>query len=70
MEQSASSPQPDPADRLTEARRILAEDEDARMQSCAEEIQAVLAKHGMRLDVTPARITILPDTTAVQHHPA
>lgn len=48
------------SDPVAEARRVVAQDEQARMQACAEEIQAVLAKHGMRLDVTPAQISIVP----------
>lgn len=58
MAQSASSPQPEKADPLAEARRLLAEDEGARMQACAAEIEQVLAKHGCRLEVTPARIVL------------
>jgi hypothetical protein len=61
MEPSPSSPQPDgPEDSLAEARRLLAEDAEARMRACAAEIEQVLAKHGMRLDVTPPAITIVP----------
>lgn len=47
-------------DPLAEARRLLDEDEAARMQACAEDIQAVLAKHGMRLEVAPSQISIVP----------
>lgn len=46
------------ASSVAEARRVLAEDTQARMQACAEEIQAVLAKHGMTLDVTPPQIVL------------
>ncbi|MFF1684599.1 hypothetical protein [Streptomyces sp. NPDC058254] len=53
---SASTPE----DPLTEARRLLDEDEAARMQACAEDLQAVLAKHGMRLEVAPSQISIVP----------
>lgn len=47
-------------DMIAEARRVVAEDEQARMHACAEEISQVLAKHGMQLSVTPAQITIVP----------
>ncbi|GAA2929947.1 hypothetical protein [Streptomyces enissocaesilis] len=50
-------PTPDP---VAEARRLIALDEQARMQACAAEIEQVLARHGMRLDVTPAQISIAP----------
>ncbi|MFI2367317.1 hypothetical protein [Streptomyces sp. NPDC018833] len=59
MEPSPSSPQPEP-DPLAEAYRLIAEREQERMQACADEIEQVLAKHGMRLDVTPAQISIVP----------
>lgn len=48
------------ADAIAEARRVLAEDTQARMQACAAEIEAVLRRHGMRLDVTPAQIVLTP----------
>lgn len=55
------SQQPDPeSDPLAEARRLVAEDEQQRMQACAAEVEQVLAKYGMRLDVTPAQITLVP----------
>ena len=50
------------SDPLAEARRVVAADEQARMQACAEEIQAVLAKHGMRLDVSQPQITSVPNS--------
>ncbi|MGW2895846.1 hypothetical protein ACWDAO_14795 [Streptomyces sp. NPDC001212] len=45
---------------MAEARRLVAEDEQQRMQACAAEVEQVLAKYGMRLDVTPAQITLVP----------
>jgi hypothetical protein len=47
-------------DKLTQARALLAEDEQRRMRECATEIEQVLARHGMRLDTTPAQISIVP----------
>jgi hypothetical protein len=59
VEQSLLSPQPDEeTDPLAEARRLLAEDEQQRMQACAAEIETVLDKYGLRLIVTPARATL------------
>lgn len=48
---------PDPLD---EARRLLAQDADARMKACQAEIEAVLARHGMRFQITQPQITITP----------
>jgi hypothetical protein len=45
---------------LAEARRLLAEHEQARMQACLTELTAVLDKYGMDLTVTPARATLVP----------
>ena len=47
-------------DPLAQARSLLAAEEQQRMQQCAGEIEQVLARYGMRLDVTPAQITIVP----------
>jgi hypothetical protein len=56
--QSASAAeQPDP---LAEARALIAKDSQERMERCAEEIHAVLDKYGMRLDVAPPQISIIP----------
>lgn len=59
MEPSPSSPRLEP-DPLAEARQLLAEDQAARMRACADEIEQVLAKHGMRLEATPPQISIVP----------
>lgn len=62
MGKSPPSQQPDEQpDPLTEARRLLAEDAEERMRACSEEIQAVLAKYGCRLDVTQPQISIVPN---------
>jgi len=54
--QSASLPD----DPLHAARELIAEEQRMRLQACAEEIQAVLAKYGMRLDVTPPQVVLNP----------
>jgi hypothetical protein len=55
-------PQPDGLeDSLAEARRLLAEEAEARMRACAAEIEQVLAKYGCRLDVTQPQISIVPN---------
>lgn len=58
LEASPSASAPD--DPLASARALLAAEERTRMEACAEELQLVLARHGMRLDVTPAQISIVP----------
>ena len=45
---------------LEAARALLAEEEKARMQACAVEIQEVLAKYGMTLEVPPPQIALVP----------
>ena len=45
---------------LDAARALLAEEEKARMQACAAEIQEVLAKYGMTLEVPPPQIALVP----------
>ena len=45
---------------LDAARALLAEDEQARMKACAAEIQEVLTKYGMSLEVTPSQIALVP----------
>ncbi|WP_328336750.1 hypothetical protein [Streptomyces violaceus] len=47
-------------DPVAEARRVLAEDQEKRAEACAAEIEDVLAKHGMRLQITQPQITIVP----------
>ncbi|MDT0387806.1 hypothetical protein [Streptomyces dubilierae] len=47
-------------DRVADARRILDEDRQRRMQACLTELEAVLDKHGMRLEVEPARAILVP----------
>jgi hypothetical protein len=47
-------------DRLDEARRIVAEDEQRKTEDCRAEIEAVLEKYGRKLVVTQPQITIVP----------
>ncbi|MFF7750435.1 hypothetical protein ACFZCP_14485 [Streptomyces sp. NPDC007971] len=47
-------------DALTAARALLAQEQQDRMQACAGEIEAVLQRYGMRLEITPAQITLAP----------
>lgn len=56
-EASASSP---PPAGLEAARALIEQEEARRMQACAEEIQAVLERYGMVLEVTPAQIVLSP----------
>jgi hypothetical protein len=49
---------PDP---IAAARALLAEDQRVRLEQCAAELQAVLDRYGMRLDVTPARVHLVPN---------
>jgi hypothetical protein len=49
-----------PVGEVVAARAVLEQDRQARMQACADEIQAVLDRHGMRLDVTPAQVALVP----------
>jgi hypothetical protein len=48
---------PDP---LAEARRLLAEDQQRRLEACNAEIEQVLARHGMRLQISQPTVTIVP----------
>lgn len=47
-------------DPLAAARALIEQDEQDRMGVCRDEIESVLARHGMRLTITPAQITITP----------
>jgi hypothetical protein len=47
-------------EQLAEARRLVAEHEQARLQACSDEIQAVLDRYGMRLTAAPVQITLTP----------
>lgn len=53
---SASSPE----DPLAAARALIAQEQQARMEACAAEIQQVLDRHSMRLEVAPAQIVLHP----------
>lgn len=50
------------ADPLASARALLAEDQRNRLEACAAELQEVLKRHGMRLEVPPPRIALTPIT--------
>jgi hypothetical protein len=53
--------EPEPhADPVADARRIIAQDQQRRMEACLADITAVLEKHGMDLHVEPARLTLVP----------
>lgn len=61
---------PDPADtaqeaaeyaaRVADARTLIAEDEERRMKACLKDIEAALTRHGMTLDIEPARAILRP----------
>lgn len=66
-------PEPAPADpadtaqeeaayqaRVADARALLAEDEQRRMTACLAEIEDACARHGMSLDIEPARLVLRP----------
>lgn len=53
---SASAPE----DPLAAARALIEQEQQARMEACAVEIQQVLDRHGMRLEVAPAVIQLAP----------
>ena len=57
-EQTTQEPAVD--DQVAQARRLLAEHEERRMQACLAEISTVLDKYGMNLSLTPARIMLTP----------
>ncbi len=48
------------AARVAAARTLLDEDRKDRMAACLADIEAVLDKHGMNLDLEPARIIFTP----------
>jgi len=48
------------SDPIAEARALLAQHQQERMQACAAELQAVLDRYGMRLEATPAHVTLTP----------
>lgn len=61
---SAEEPAPDgdgaPVDPVAEAKALLAQYEQSQAQDCAAELEAVLTRYGMRLEVSPAQITLVP----------
>lgn len=52
--------EPTHQERLADARRLIEEDQQQRMQACLADIEAALDKHGMRLDLHPARAVLVP----------
>lgn len=46
--------------RLDAARTLLAEEEQRRMKACLADIEAALDRHGMSLDIEPARAVLRP----------
>ncbi|CAM5710159.1 hypothetical protein [Streptomyces coeruleorubidus] len=47
-------------DPITEARQLVAEDEQRKTDDCLAELEAVLAKYGRKLQITQPQITIVP----------
>jgi hypothetical protein len=45
---------------LDAARALLAEEERARMMACSAEIQDILDKYGLSLEVSAPQITLVP----------
>lgn len=60
-EGAPSASAPGSEDPLAAAQALIAKDLQERMQACAAEIHEVLERHGMRLDVNPAQISIVPN---------
>ena len=48
-------------EQLAEARRLLADEAEARASACQAEIQAVLDRHGMRLEISTPAVSIVPN---------
>lgn len=57
---ATASSSPSEQDAVTAARMLIADEEQARMRACAAELEQVLARYGMRLDVAPPQISIVP----------
>jgi hypothetical protein len=49
-----------PVDPLTAARALIEQEQNQRMLECREAVQAVLEKYGMRLEIMPAQLAIVP----------
>lgn len=45
---------------LAAARALLLGNERERVKACKEEVEQVLAKHGMRIVTTPVQVSIVP----------
>lgn len=54
------SDEPEPTDRLDEARRTIAEHEQQQTEACLAEIEQVLARYGRKLQITQPQISIVP----------
>ena len=48
-------------EQLAEARRLLADEVEARASACQAEIQAVLDRYGMRLQISAPAVSIVPN---------
>lgn len=51
---------PEREDPVAAARALLAQEEQARVAACAEEINQVLERYGLRLAVEPAHVSLVP----------
>ena len=47
-----------PVDKLEEAKKLLLEEQQKKAQACAEEVNAVLAKHGYIIVSGPATLQV------------
>lgn len=45
---------------LEEAQAVIKENEIAKQQACADEVNAVLKKHGYALDITKPQLMLIP----------
>lgn len=60
-EADRDAPEPDPESaRLAAAHALIEEDRQRRMAACLADIEEVLDRHGMSLDVQPARVILVP----------
>lgn len=59
-EAKTGTPGAAPADPVAEAQAVIAAYEQSQAQECARELEAVLTKYGLRLEVSPAQITLVP----------
>lgn len=45
---------------VEEAKKLVQEDLNKKLEACKSELEAVLAKHGMQLHVATPAVTIVP----------